>query len=157
MKNNKNKTDKHILANNKRASYDYFIQTTYEAGISLKGVETVSIKRNGCSLHQTYISIENNEAYILNLNVSKLENTGAYFTADPVRKKKLLLHKKEIKQLQDFISKSTGNTIIPLDVYIKDGLIKLTIAECKGKHLYDKRNSIAEKDVERRIQREMRV
>lgn len=142
------------IANNKKAFHDYFIEDRLEAGIELKGTEVKSLRQGKASLKESYINIKNGEAFIYQMNISPYEQ-GNIFNVDPLRARKLLLHKKEIKKLELQKNKE-GYTIIPLSLYFKDGKVKLEIATAKGKKLYDKRHSIAEKDAKRRMDRAKR-
>lgn len=139
-----------VVATNKKARYEYFIEDTIEAGIVLTGTEVKSIRQAKINIKDSYGAIENGEIFIYNLHISPYEQ-GNIFNVDPLRKRKLLLHKREIKKL--FAGTMLeGYTLVPLSVYIKDGKVKLEIATAKGKKLYDKRDTIAKKDAERRIQ-----
>lgn len=138
-----------IYAKNKRAFYDYFVEDRFETGISLQGNEAASVKKNGCSISGSWISIENGEAYVVGMNIPK-HDTSSVFAADPLREKKLLLHKKEIQKLVNAVEEK-GKTIVPISVYCKDNLIKMEIAICQGKKKYDKRHVIADRDAKRRI------
>ena len=136
---------------NKKAYFDYFIEKELEAGIVLKGTEIKSIRKGGVDLKDSFVIIKNDEAFILNMYISKYES-GNRFNHDERRTRKLLLHKKEILKLKDK-SQKEGYTIIPLKLYLKNGKAKLIIALAKGKHLYDKRATIKERDLERESRR----
>lgn len=136
---------------NKKAYFDYFIEKELEAGIVLKGTEIKSIRKGGVDLKDSFVIIKNDEAFILNMYISKYES-GNRFNHDERRTRKLLLHKKEILKLKDK-SQKEGYTIIPLKLYLKNGKAKLIIALAKGKHLYDKRVAIKERDLERESKR----
>lgn len=140
---------KKVLARNRKARHEYFIEETYEAGIVLKGTEVKSIRQGKINIKESYASIEKGEAFINNLHISPYEQ-GNIHNVDPIRKRKLLLHKRQIRKLSDDISKK-GYTLVPLSVYIINGLVKVEIAVAKGKKLYDKREDIARKDAERRM------
>lgn len=136
---------------NKKAYFDYFIEKELEAGIVLKGTEIKSIRKGSVDLKDSFVIIKNDEAFILNMYISKYES-GNRFNHDERRTRKLLLHKKEILKLKDK-SQKEGYTIIPLKLYLKNGKAKLIIALAKGKHLYDKRVAIKERDLERESKR----
>ena len=138
-----------ILAKNRKARYEYFIEDTLEAGIVLTGTEVKSIRQGKVNIRESYASIENGEAFIVNMHISPYEQ-GNIQNVDPLRKRKLLLHKREIARLSEAINQK-GFTLIPLSIYLKDSLVKLEIATGKGKKLYDKREDIARKDAKRRI------
>ena len=140
-----------VVANNKKAYYDYFIEEKVEAGLVLKGTEVKSIRNGKCSVKESYIRIENGEAFIIGMNVSPYEQ-GNIFNTDPLRPKKLLLHKKEIKKLKATCDQD-GYTLVPLQVYLKDQYVKVEIGLAKGKKNYDKRESLKKKDVARQLQR----
>lgn len=138
-----------VYAKNKKAFYEYFVGDKFEAGIALKGNEVCSVKQNGCSITGAWILIENGEAFLYGFNIPQYEQSSV-FAADPLRPKKLLLHKKELAKLaNETIAK--GSAIIPLSVYCKNGLVKVEIALCAGKKKYDKRQSIAKRDSDRKI------
>ncbi|MCR5521099.1 MAG: SsrA-binding protein SmpB [Lachnospiraceae bacterium] len=150
-----NKSDgQKLIANNKKAYHDFFIEDTYEAGIALFGTEVKSIRMGKCSIKEAYVQIENKEVYIYGMNVSPYEK-GNIFNKDPLRTRKLLLHDYEINKLDAEVMKK-GYTIVPLTVYLKKGLVKCSIGLARGKKLYDKRESIAKKDMEREAQREFK-
>ena len=144
-----------LVANNKKAYHDFFIEEKYEAGIALHGTEVKSLRLGKCSIKEGYIRIENGEAIVYGMNISPYEK-GNIFNKDPLRAKKLLLHKAEIRKLVGKISEQ-GYTIVPLQVYFKDGRAKLEIGLAKGKKLYDKRQDIAKKDQRREHEREFKV
>ncbi|MFZ5965726.1 MAG: SsrA-binding protein SmpB [Bacillota bacterium] len=144
-----------VIANNKKAWHDYFIEETYEAGIVLTGTEVKSIRMGRVNLKDSYAEVENGEILIHNMHISPYEK-GNIFNVDPVRTRKLLLHKREISKLLGYTTQK-GLTLIPLKLYINArGLVKMELAVAKGKKLYDKRDDIAKKDAQRRIQKEMR-
>lgn len=139
-----------VVATNRKARHEYFIEDTIEAGLELTGTEVKSIRQGKINIKDSYASIENFEVFINNLHISPYEQ-GNIYNVDPLRKRKLLLHKREIRRLfADTMQK--GYTLIPLSIYIKDGKVKLELATAKGKKLYDKRQDIAKKDAERRMQ-----
>ncbi|MFY9284814.1 MAG: SsrA-binding protein SmpB [Miniphocaeibacter sp.] len=142
---------KKIIANNKKARFEYFIEEVFEAGIVLKGTEVKSIRRGKVSIKESYCLLKNGELFIFGMHISPYEH-GNRYNVDPLRTRKLLLHKKQINKLIG-ATKEKGFTIVPLSLYLKDGLVKLEIALAKGKKIYDKRDSIAKKDAERRIRR----
>lgn len=140
-----------IIATNRRASYDYFLSSFLEAGISLKGTEIKSLKINGASLNDSYVIIKNQEAYLLNMHIAEFRE-GNIFNHDPLRTRKLLLHKKEILRLSQKI-KEKGYTLVCTKVYLKNGRAKVEIALAKGKKLFDKRDSEKEKSQKREIEK----
>lgn len=144
-----------LIANNKKAYHDFFIDETYEAGIALHGTEVKSMRMGKCSIKESFIRIENGEVYVYGMHVSPYEK-GNIFNKDPLRIKKLLLHKYEINKLQGKI-KEKGYTLVPLQVYFKDGKVKVEIGLARGKKLYDKREDIAKKDQRREAEKEFKV
>lgn len=144
-----------LIANNKKAYHDYFIQDKYEAGISLHGTEVKSLRMGKCSLKEAFVRIENNELYIYNMHISPYEK-GNIFNKDPLRVKKLLLHKYEINKLSGKMAEK-GYTIVPLQIYFKGSLVKVEIGLAKGKKLYDKRQDIIKKDQRREAERDFKV
>ena len=132
---------------NKKAKFDYLIYDTLEAGIVLTGTEIKSIRNGSCNLKDSYILIKNNEAFILNMHISNYDK-GSIFNTEETRNRKLLLHKNEILKLKDKIS-IKGFAIVPLKLYFKDGIAKIEIGVAKGKHTYDKKESIKERDIKR--------
>lgn len=132
---------------NKKARYNYFIEEEIEAGIVLNGTEIKSVRKGLVDIKDTYVRIKNDEAYIINMYVAKYEE-GSIFNHDERRERKLLLHKKEIKKLKNFIEKD-GYAIIPLQIYMKDKIAKIKIGIAKGKKQYDKREDIKKRDLER--------
>ncbi len=141
-----------LIANNKKAYHDYFIEDTYEAGIALVGTEVKSLRMGKCSLKESYIQIKKGECLIHGMHISPYEK-GNIFNRDPLRIRKLLLHDYEIRKLQAGVERE-GYTIMPLKVYLKGQLVKLEIGLAKGKKLYDKRESIKERDIKRQAERE---
>lgn len=144
-----------LIANNKKAYHDFFIEDKFEAGISLFGTEIKSVRMAKVSIKESYVEIDKGEAYIIGMNISPYE-MGNIFNKDPLRTRKLLLHKYEIEKLLGKSSEK-GYTIMPLQVYLKDGKCKIEIGLAKGKKLYDKRESIAKKDQRRELEREFKV
>lgn len=138
-----------VVATNKKARHEYFIEDTIEAGIVLTGTEVKSIRQGKVNIKESYATIENGEIFINGMHISPYEQ-GNIYNVDPLRKRKLLLHKKEIRKLYQGLQLE-GYTLVPLSIYIKDGKVKLELATAKGKKLYDKRETIAKKDAERRI------
>ena len=144
-----------VIANNKRARHEYFIDETYEAGIALKGTEVKSIRLGKINLKDGYAEVKDGEVILHNVHISPYEK-GNIFNVDPTRPRKLLLHKREIRKLIGYINQK-GYTLVPLQIYLNDrGLIKLQLAVAKGKKIYDKRETIAKRDSDRRIQKELR-
>ena len=144
-----------LIANNKKAYHDYFIEDTFEAGIELVGTEVKSIRMGKCSIKESYIRIENGEVKVYGMNVSPYEK-GNIFNKDPLRVRRLLLHKHEIGRLKGKIAEK-GYTVVPLKVYLKGSLVKVEIALAKGKKLYDKRADIAKKDQKREAEKEFKI
>lgn len=144
-----------LIANNKKAYHDYFIEEKYEAGIVLHGTEVKSLRMGQCSIKEAFISIDDGEIYIQRMHINPYEK-GNIFNKDPLRKRKLLLHKTEISKIFGK-SKEKGYTIVPLKVYFSGSLVKLEIALARGKKLYDKRDTIAKKDQQREAQREFKI
>lgn len=144
-----------LEANNKKAYHDFFIDDKYEAGIELHGTEVKSLRMGKCSIKEGFVRIENGEAFIYGMNISPYEK-GNIFNKDPLRIKKLLLHKEEIRKLDGKMSEK-GYTIVPLQVYFKDGKAKVEIGLARGKKLYDKREDIAKKDLRRETEREFKI
>lgn len=132
---------------NKKAYFNYFIESEFEAGIALVGTEIKSIKKGSANITDSYVRIKNKEAYIINMFIDKYDE-GSIFNHDPNRERKLLLHKKEINKIYE-LSLREGYTLVPLKVYIKNGLAKVLIGVGKGKKLYDKRETIKKRDLER--------
>jgi len=149
------KTNGKMIANNKKAYHDYFILDTVEAGIALHGTEVKSIRMGKCSIKESFIRIENGEMFIYGMHISPYEK-GNIFNKDPLRVRKLLLHKAEINKMLGK-QKEKGIAIVPLKVYFKGSLVKVEIGLAKGKKLYDKREDIAKKDMKREAERDMKV
>ena len=145
-------SDRKIIAENRKARFDYFIEDTYECGIALQGTEVKSVVNGNISFPDAFAEIINGEVWVKNFHISEY-SFSSIFNHDPDRPKKLLLHKEEIKRLTRRVEEK-GCTLIPLDFYLKDGLVKLTLGVCKGKKQYDKRAAIKDRDVQRDIQRE---
>ena len=144
-----------LVANNKKAYHDYFIEEKIECGSALHGTEVKSLRMGKCSIKEAFIRIENAEVFVYGMHVSPYEK-GNIFNKDPLRVKKLLLHKQEINKLLGKI-KEKGYTLVPLQVYFKDGKAKVEIGLARGKKLYDKREDIAKKDARRETEREFKV
>lgn len=149
------KTEKKLIANNKKAYHDYFILEKYEVGLVLHGTEVKSLRMGKCSIKESFIRVEDGEMYIYGMHISPYEK-GNIFNKDPLRVRKLLLHKSEIRKLLGK-TKEKGMTLVPLKVYFKDSLVKVEIGLAKGKKLYDKRQDIAKKDQQREAQRDFKV
>jgi SsrA-binding protein len=141
-----------IIAENRKARFDYFIEDTYECGIVLEGTEVKSVKNGNISFPDAFAEITNGEVWVKNFHISEY-SFSSIFNHDPDRPKKLLLHAEEIKRLTRRVDEK-GCTLIPLDFYLKDGRVKVTLGVCKGKKLFDKRAAIKDRDVKRDIQRE---
>uniref|UniRef100_UPI0040576926 SsrA-binding protein SmpB n=1 Tax=Acetatifactor sp. TaxID=1872090 RepID=UPI0040576926 len=144
-----------LIANNKKAFHDFFIDETYEAGIALHGTEVKSMRMGKCSIKESFIRIENGEVFVYGMHVSPYEK-GNIFNKDPLRVKKLLMHKYEINKLQGKI-REKGYTLVPLQVYFKEGKVKVEIGLARGKKLYDKREDIAKKDQRREAEKEFKI
>ena len=149
------KTNGKMIANNKKAYHDYFILDTYEAGIALHGTEVKSLRMGKCSIKESFIRVENGEVYIYGMHISPYEK-GNIFNKDPLRVRKLLLHRQEIRRMESRIAEK-GYTLVPLQVYFKNGLAKVEIGLAKGKKLYDKRQDIAKKDQRREAEKEFKI
>ena len=150
-----NEKGSRLIANNKKAYHDYFIEETYEAGIALHGTEVKSLRMGKCSIKESFVRIENEEVYIYGMHISPYEK-GNIFNRDPLRVKKLLLHKSEIRKMKGKIVEK-GYTLVPLKVYFNRSLVKVEIGLAKGKKLYDKRQDIAKKDQRREAERDFKV
>ena len=149
------KAETKLIANNKKAYHDYFILEKYEAGIVLHGTEVKSLRMGKCSIKEAFIRVENGEMYIYGMHISPYEK-GNIFNKDPLRVKKLLLHKNEINKIFGKM-KERGITVVPLQVYFSGSLVKVEIGLAKGKKLYDKRADIAKKDQKREAQRDFKI
>ena len=144
-----------LIANNKKAYHDYFIEDTYEAGIELFGTEVKSMRMGKCSIKESFVQIDKGEVFVYGMHVSPYEK-GNIFNKDPLRTRKLLLHQYEIRKIAGKIAEK-GYTLVPLKVYFKGSLVKVEIGIAKGKKLYDKRDDIAKKDQKREAEREFKV
>ncbi|MBQ8230879.1 MAG: SsrA-binding protein SmpB [Lachnospiraceae bacterium] len=144
-----------LVANNKKAYHDFFIDESYEAGIALHGTEVKSMRMGKCSIKEAFIRIENGEVFVYGMHVSPYEK-GNIFNKDPLRVKKLLMHKYEINKLAGKVAEK-GYTLVPLQVYFKEGKAKVEIGLARGKKLYDKRADIAKKDQRREMEKEFKV
>ena len=144
-----------LIANNKNAYHDYFIEDTYEAGIELAGTEVKSMRMGKCSIKESFIQIEHGEVFVYGMHISPYEK-GNIFNKDPLRTRKLLLHQYEIRKIAAKIAEK-GFTLVPLKVYFKGSLVKVEIGIAKGKKLYDKRQTIAKNDQRREAEREFKV
>lgn len=149
------KTEGKLIANNKKAYHDYFILDTYEAGIALHGTEVKSLRMGKCSIKESFIRVEHGEVFIYGMHISPYEK-GNIFNKDPLRVKKLLLHKAEIHKILGKM-KEKGIAVVPLKVYFKGSLVKMEIGLAKGKKLYDKRDDIAKKDQKREAERDFKI
>jgi len=137
-----------VLIKNKKAYHEYFIEETYEAGIALVGSEVKSIRGGKANIKEAFVRIKNGQAFIEGMHISPYEK-GSYYNEDPLRERKLLLHRREIAKLYSTVTQK-GLTLVPLSVYLKKGLVKMEIGVARGKKLYDKRQSIAERDAQRK-------
>ena len=144
-----------LIANNKKAYFDYFIEDKYEAGIELFGTEVKSLRMGKCSIKESFLRIERGEVYVYGMHISPYEK-GNIFNKDPLRVRKLLLHKREIMKLSGEIAQK-GYTLVPLSVYLKGSLVKVEIGLAKGKKLYDKRETLAKKDQRREAEKEFKI
>ncbi len=144
-----------LVANNKKAYFDFFIDEKYEAGLVLHGTEVKSLRMGKCSIKEAFIRIEQGEAFIYGMNISPYEK-GNIFNKDPLRIRKLLFHKSEIYKLAGKLAEK-GYTLVPLQVYFKDGKAKMEVGLARGKKLYDKRQDIAKKDQKREAQKEFKI
>ena len=144
-----------LIANNKKAFHDYFIEDTYEAGIELAGTEVKSMRMGKCSIKESFIQIDRGEVFVYGMHISPYEK-GNIFNKDPLRVRKLLLHRYEINKIEGKLQEK-GLTLVPLKVYFKGSLVKVEIGVARGKKLYDKRQDIAKKDQRREAEREFKV
>lgn len=149
------KTALKTIADNRKARHDYFVLESYEAGIELTGTEVKSIREGGLNLKDSWISIDDGEAYIKQMHISPYEK-GNIFNKDPLRTRKLLMHKREIMKLLGQV-KQDGLTVIPISVYFKGSRVKVQVGLCKGKKLHDKRDAMAQRDAKRTIDRELKM
>lgn len=143
------------VAQNRRARHDYFVEETFEAGIELKGTEVKSMRQGKVNLKESYAQVRGGEVFVESMHISPYEQ-GSIYNTEPLRPKRLLLHKSEIRKLQEAVQRK-GYTLIPLDVYLKDGRIKMELGVCIGKHLHDKRDDLAKKDAQRDMERALRT
>ena len=148
------KEPRKLIAYNKKARHDYFIEETYEAGISLHGTEVKSLRMGKCSIKEAFVRVEKGEVYIYGMHISPYEK-GNIFNRDPLRVKKLLLHKYEINKMMGQMQQK-GYTLVPLNVYFKGSLVKVEIGLAKGKKLYDKRQDIAKRDQQREAEKQFK-
>ena len=148
------KSDNRTIAENRKARHDYFVEETYEAGIALYGTEVKSIRRGGVNLKDSYCDIKDGELFALGVHISPYEQ-GNIFNKEPLREKKLLMHKREIMKLVGLVTRD-GYTLVPLSLYFKGSHVKMCVGLCRGKKLYDKRDSIAKRDADREIERRMK-
>lgn len=144
-----------LIANNKKAYHDYFIDETYETGVVLHGTEVKSLRLGKCSIKEAFVRIEDGEVFVYGMYVSPYEK-GNIFNKDPLRVKKLLMHRQEIQRLAGKVAEK-GYTLVPLQVYFKEGKVKVEIGLARGKKLYDKREDIAKKDARRETEREFKI
>ena len=142
------------IAQNRKARHDYFIEESLECGIELKGTEVKSMRQGKVNLKESFAMVKDGEVLVQGMHISPYEQ-GSIFNTDPLRPKRLLLHKSEIRKLGALVQRQ-GYALIPLDVYLKNGRMKMNLGLCRGKHLHDKRASMAEKDVKREMERAMR-
>lgn len=149
------KETRKLIANNKKARFDYFIEEIFEAGIALHGTEVKSLRMGKCSIKESFVRVEKGEIYVYNMHISPYEK-GNIFNKDPLRVKKLLLHRYEINKMAGQIAQK-GYTLVPLNVYFKGSLVKVEIGLARGKKLYDKRMDIAKKDQRREAERNFKV
>lgn len=148
------KSENKIIAENRKARHDYFVEETYEAGIELFGTEVKSLRAGGVNLKDSYCDLDGGELFALGVHISPYEQ-GNIFNRDPLRPKKLLLHKREIMKLTGLVSRE-GYTLVPLSLYFKGSYVKMAIGLCRGKKLYDKRDDMAKRDAHREIERHMK-
>ena len=150
-----NREDIKLIAQNRKARHDYFIEETYQAGIELVGTEVKSLRQGKCNLKDSFVRIERGEAFLYNMHISPYEQ-GNIFNTDPTRTRRLLLHKREINKLDIAISQA-GFTVVPTRIYFLRNLVKVDIAVAKGKKLYDKRDTIARRDAEREARQAFKI
>ena len=144
-----------VICENKNASFEYFIDDTIEAGISLDGGEVKSVRRGNVSLKDSYCSVYKGSMFIKNMHIAVYENAGAYNVRESRRERRLLLHKREINKLKEKISEK-GMTVVPLKLYFSGSLIKVLLGVCRGKHTFDKKQTIKERDLDREAKRTMK-
>ena len=150
-----NKTNKAIKIENKKAYHDYFVDDTLECGIELKGNEVKSIRNGSCNIKESWCQVQNGQLFIRGMFISKYETANTFYAIDEVRERRLLAHKKQITDLYEKSMKD-GYTLVPLKVYDSGKNIKILIGVCKGKHTYDKRNTLKERQVKRDIERSLK-
>ena len=143
-----------LIANNKKVYHDYFLEETFEAGIALAGTEVKSIRLGQCNLKDCYGTVKDGELWVYGMHISPYEK-GSFSNTDPIRPKRMLMHKAEIRKLQASVMQK-GLAIVPLNVYLKDGRVKAEIGLCKGKKLYDKRDDMARRDAGREMERTLK-
>lgn len=148
------KTDGRVITENRKARHDYFVEEVYEAGVALYGTEVKSVRAGAVNLKDAYCDIRDGEMYALGVHISPYEQ-GNIFNKDPMREKKLLMHKKEIMKLVGLVTRD-GYTLVPLSLYYKGSRVKMAIGLCRGKKLYDKRDDMARRDADRVIERQMK-
>lgn len=144
-----------LIANNKKAYFDYFIEDTWEAGIALHGTEVKSVRMGKCSIKEAFIRVEDGEVFVYNMHISPYEK-GNIFNKDPLRVKKLLLHRHEVNKILGEVTQK-GYTLVPLQVYLKGSLVKVQVGLGRGKKMYDKRDTIAKKDQRREAEKDFKV
>lgn len=144
-----------LIANNKKAYFDYFIEDTWEAGIALHGTEVKSVRMGKCSIKEAFIRDEDGEVFVYNMHISPYEK-GNIFNKDPLRVKKLLLHRHEVNKILGEVTQK-GYTLVPLQVYLKGSLVKVQVGLGRGKKLYDKRDTIAKKDQRREAEKDFKI
>ncbi|MGI6072818.1 MAG: SsrA-binding protein SmpB [Lachnospiraceae bacterium] len=144
-----------LITNNKKAYHDYFVEEKYEAGIELIGTEVKSLRMGKCSIKEAFVRIKDGEVFVYGMNIPPYEK-GNIFNRDPLRVRKLLMHRREISKLTGKVARQ-GYTLVPLQVYFKGSFVKVEVGLCKGKKLYDKREDIAEKDRRREAERDFKV
>lgn len=144
-----------VIVSNRKARHDYFVEETCEAGMELKGTEVKSIRMGRANLKDCYAHVHNGELFVYNMHISPYEK-GNIFNTDPMRPKRLLMHRSEIRKLEQAVMQK-GLTLVPLNVYLKDGRMKLELAVCRGKKLYDKRDDVQKRDTQREMERFLRA
>ena len=144
-----------LIANNKKAYFDYFIEDTWEAGIALHGTEVKSVRMGKCSIKEAFIRVEDGEVFVYNMHISPYEK-GNIFNKDPLRVKKLLIHRHEVNKILGEVTQK-GYTLVPLQVYLKGSLVKVQVGLGRGKKLYDKRDTIAKKDQRREAEKDFKI
>ena len=143
-----------LISNNKKALHDYFVLKKYECGIALKGTEVKSIRKGSCNIKESICKVINNEMFVIGMHINPYEQ-GNIFNVDSDRDRKLLLHKKQIREIFEEL-KLKGNTVVPLKVYFKNNLVKVEIGLCKGKKLYDKRHELKKKEIKRKLEQDFK-